>query len=49
MSRRPTLKDIARETGVHVSTVSRALDPQKRSSLTEEIVVKIRQAADRLG
>ncbi|WP_417691668.1 LacI family DNA-binding transcriptional regulator [Roseibium sp.] len=48
MTRRTTLKDIARETGVHVSTVSRALDPQKRGSITEEVVDKIREAAERL-
>ncbi|WP_417689408.1 LacI family DNA-binding transcriptional regulator [Roseibium sp.] len=49
MTKRTTLKDIARETGVHVSTVSRALDPQKRSSLTDEVVRKIKSTADRLG
>ncbi|WP_417669218.1 LacI family DNA-binding transcriptional regulator [Roseibium sp.] len=49
MTKRITLKDLARETGVHVSTVSRALDPQKRGALTDEVVVKIREAAERLG
>ncbi|NNE89779.1 MAG: LacI family DNA-binding transcriptional regulator [Silicimonas sp.] len=44
-----TLKDIARETGVHVSTVSRALTPNARASLSTEIVSKIRETAERLG
>jgi len=44
-----TLKDIARETGVHISTVSRALDPNAQTSLTREVVDKIRQTATRLG
>lgn len=46
---RVTLKDIARETGVHVSTVSRALDPNARSSLTDEVVERIKAAASSLG
>lgn len=49
MSKPVTLKDIARETGVHVSTVSRALDPNTRTSLTEELVKRIQATADRLG
>ena len=44
-----TLKDIARETGVHVSTVSRALTPNGRASLTEEVVAKVRETAARMG
>ncbi len=44
-----TLKDIARETGVHVSTVSRALDPNARTSLTPEVVGRIRSTAERMG
>lgn len=45
----PTLKDIARETGVHVSTVSRALNPGTRTSITEDVVKKIKEAAEQLG
>lgn len=47
--KRITLKDIARETGVHVSTVSRALDPVERKSITEEVASRIQAAADALG
>lgn len=45
----PTLRDIARETGVHVSTVSRALNPVTGTSLTEDVVKRIKAAAERLG
>lgn len=44
-----TLKDIARETGFHVSTVSRALDPRARSALTEQVVQKVTETAERMG
>jgi LacI family transcriptional regulator len=47
--KRITLKDIARETGVHVSTVSRALDPVESKSITEEVASRIQAAADALG
>jgi LacI family transcriptional regulator len=47
--KRITLKDIARETGVHVSTVSRALDPVERRSITEEVASRIQAAAEALG
>ncbi|POF33571.1 LacI family DNA-binding transcriptional regulator [Roseibium marinum] len=49
MNKPVTLKDIARETGVHVSTVSRALDPNARTSLTREVVERIRSTAERMG
>lgn len=49
MVRAVTLKDIARETGVHVSTVSRALDPKARESLTDEVVERVAEAARRMG
>ena len=44
-----TLKDIARETGVNASTVSRALDPNTSDMLTEDVVARIRAAAQRMG
>ncbi len=47
--KRITLKDIARETGVHVSTVSRALDPVESKAITEEVTQRIRAAAESLG
>ena len=49
MSKNVTLKDIARETGVHVSTVSRALDPNSRHAISEEVVKRITDTASRLG
>ncbi|WP_299842585.1 LacI family DNA-binding transcriptional regulator [uncultured Paracoccus sp.] len=49
VKKRVTLKDIAAEVGVHVSTVSRALDPALSDTLTPEVVTKIRDTADSLG
>ena len=43
-----TLKVIARETGYHVSTVSRALDPSTRATLSDQVVEQIREAAKRM-
>lgn len=45
---RATLKDVARAVGVHVSTVSRALDPKTRHLLTAEVVEKVTKAAEAL-
>lgn len=45
---RATLKDVAKAVGVHVSTVSRALDPKTRHLLTEEVVEKVVRAAEAL-
>lgn len=45
----PTIKDLAREVGVHVSTVSRALSPNARASLSEEVIEKIRKKSVELG
>lgn len=49
MKKRINLKDIANATGVHVSTVSRALNPKRDTPLTDDVVLRIREAADRLG
>jgi LacI family transcriptional regulator len=49
MRKNVTLKDIARETDVHASTVSRALDPEANKALTEEVVKRVREAAQRMG
>lgn len=40
---------IANKTGVHVSTVSRALDPNRATPITENVVEKVREAATQLG
>ncbi|AEQ53638.1 LacI family DNA-binding transcriptional regulator [Pelagibacterium halotolerans] len=47
--KKPTLKDVAREVGVHVSSVSRALDPNARTPPADEMILRIKEAADRLG
>lgn len=49
MTNRVTLKDIARKAGVHVSTVSRALDPNSKTSLTTDVEERVRAAARELG
>jgi LacI family transcriptional regulator len=49
MKKSVTLKDIAIETGVHVSTVSRALDPSGQKILTPSVVEKVRACALRMG
>ncbi|WP_114964993.1 LacI family DNA-binding transcriptional regulator [Alkalilacustris brevis] len=49
MKKAITLRDIARETGVHVSTVSRALDARTQASLTAEVVERVRATAERMG
>ena len=49
MKKNITIKDVARETGVHVSTVSRALSKNASSSLSKVVVEKIRAKADQMG
>jgi LacI family transcriptional regulator len=49
MRRRVTLKDVAQAVGVHVSTVSRALDPKTRHLITQEVADEIIQASERLA
>jgi LacI family transcriptional regulator len=45
----PTIKQIADATGVHVSTVSRALDPNKRHMVAEDVADRIASKAASLG
>lgn len=47
--KRATLKDVAAEVGVHISTVSRALNPATRNLITPEITERIVAAARALG
>jgi LacI family transcriptional regulator len=44
-----TLKDVAARAGVHPSTASRALDPEKGSLVRDETAVRVRAAAEELG
>ena len=44
-----TLLDVAREAGVHVSTVSRALDPARRSRVKDATRIHIEAVAGKLG
>lgn len=49
MSDRTTLKDVAREAGVHVSTASRALNPLTSSVVNPDTVERVTTIAQRLG
>lgn len=44
-----TIRDVARAAGVHLSTVSRALDPRRRAAVSAEVLEAVEQAARRLG
>jgi LacI family transcriptional regulator len=46
---RITLRDVAEATGVHFSTVSRAMNPATRHLLKDEVAERILEAARRLG
>lgn len=48
-ARRATLKDVAEAVGVHVSTVSRALNPETRHLITAQIVERISEVSRDLG
>ena len=47
--KRPTLKDIAREVGVHVSTISRALNGGSAHAVSPDLARKIWRASKRRG
>lgn len=46
---RPTLSDIARDVGVHVSTISRALNPSSPHAVSADLADKIRRVSQRRG
>ncbi len=48
MSRITTLKDVADEAGVHISTASRALNPDTRSVVNHKTAVRVLAVAERL-
>ncbi len=47
--RKVSLAEVARELGVHPSTVSRALDPARRSLIGDELVGRVRAVASQMG
>jgi LacI family transcriptional regulator len=47
--KRITLRDIAGEVGLHVSTVSRALDPNMRNFISEEVANRVLETARSMG
>jgi len=49
MKRKVTIRDVADRVGVHHSTVSRALSPDKRGKISPAVVEKVEQAAKDLG
>ncbi|MDH3499830.1 MAG: LacI family transcriptional regulator [Acidimicrobiia bacterium] len=49
MTARITLKDVASEAGVHVSTASRALNPATQSVINDKTVERVLAAAEKLG
>ena len=49
MNRNVTLREVAQEAGVHVSTASRALNPETRSIVNDETAERVIAVADRLG
>ena len=44
-----TIKDVAEAAGVHVSTVSRALNPETRHLISDEIAARVEGVAQQLG
>ena len=44
-----TIRDVAKAAGVHVSTVSRALDPARRALVSDEVLQVVETEARRLG
>ena len=49
MAKATTLKDVAREAGVHISTASRALNEETRNELSSETADRVIAAAELLG
>ena len=49
MSKQVTLREVAHEAGVHISTASRALNPETRAIVNTETVERVLATARRLG
>ncbi|MEH6473684.1 MAG: LacI family DNA-binding transcriptional regulator, partial [Halopseudomonas sp.] len=48
-AKKVTIKELATFVGVNISTVSRAMDPDKRKMISPEVIKKVLGAADELG
>jgi len=48
-SGRVTIRDIAKQVGVHASTVSRVLNPETRNMVSPEVVERVQKTAKELG
>ena len=44
-----TLKDVALSADVHLSTVSRVLNPSNRKMISDDVAVRVREIADEMG
>lgn len=49
MTRRPSIRDVAREAGVSITTVSRALNDVEGARLPDDTRRRVRETAERLG
>jgi LacI family transcriptional regulator len=49
MTKQVTLREVARDAGVHISTASRALNPETRSIVNRDTVERVLATAKRLG
>ena len=48
-AKRVTLRDVAKKADVHISTVSRVLNPSQRKMVSEEVVERVQKIAKEMG